>query len=146
MIVNKVINGISFSFADLIGQFMVVSNEYERSGDSNLDGTRKSRAGILEDWTNFLETIRKTHDLYSEVELKIDTVKREVSFKKIHKWITHQVLPSLYILRECMGLSKLDEMIETSENRITGIQSKMIGKYQQEQEEYEKWLESINLR
>ena len=60
MIVNKVINGINFSFADLIGQFMVVSNEYEFTGEQSTDKGRKARAGILEEWNKLLATIRET--------------------------------------------------------------------------------------
>lgn len=61
MIVNKVIEGINFSFADLIGEFMVISNEYDLTGEQSTDKNRKARAGILEEWAALLETIRKTH-------------------------------------------------------------------------------------
>lgn len=131
MIVNKVINGISFSFADLIGQFMVVKCEYEKSG-RDCDQDRKEHAAVLEAWEEFLETIRKTHVLQSSVELKVDTKKREVSFQRIHKWITRQVLPSLYIIKECLGLEKLDDMISASTCRLSDIQLKMLEKYKEE--------------
>ena len=144
MIVNKVLNGINFSFADLIGQFMEVKCEYEISGDNAVDFNRTSRSAVLEAWEVFLETIRKTHVLQSTVELKVDTKKREISFKRIHTWINRQVLPSLFILKECLGIEKLDELISSSHERLSDLQKKMIKKYQSEQEEYEKWIEDLN--
>lgn len=133
MIVNKVTNGIKFTFVDLLKAMLIVVNEYEKSGDSNTDGTRKQRAGLLPEWEQFLEQLFVKHALlHSEVELKLDTKKREVSFQRIHKWITRQVLPSLYIIKECLGIEKLDDMISASTCRLSDLQLKMLEKYKEE--------------
>lgn len=141
MIVNKVINGIEFSFADLIENTFCIMNEYEKSGDRDVDYVRKLRAGSLSIWEEFLEVIRmgsqdevfvKHAFIKSPIELKVDTKKREVSFKKIHNWITVQVLPSLYIFKECLGEQRLNDMISAQEGRLNILQRKMLDKYKVE--------------
>lgn len=142
MIVHKLINDIEFSFADLIENTFVVMNEYDKSGDRDTDYTRKSRAGVLSVWEEFLEVIRygsedelceKPAILHSPVVLKVDTKKREISFKKIHNWITVQVLPSLYIFKECLGDERVNDMISAQQGRLNDLQRKMLDKYKTEE-------------
>ena len=79
-----------------------------------------------------LPTIRKTHVLQSSVELKIDTKKREVSFKRTFDWLKTYLLPSLYMVNECVGTEKLLDMIISSKSRLSNERLKMIEKYREE--------------
>ena len=57
MIVNKFVSGESFSVAHLICDMFNIVNPYERSGDKSVDYNRKSRAGVLVEWDEFLDKL-----------------------------------------------------------------------------------------
>lgn len=124
---DMVLTDQHFSFADLLEDMFFITNEYDLSGDKNIDKVRKCRAGQDEKWTLFLETIRKIYD--SSVVVQVDTVKRDMSFDKTREWIKVQTLPSLYMFTSVYGEQHLLEMIRMQEGKLSDLQRKMLDKY-----------------
>lgn len=130
LIQDKIINQDDFSIADLIEGMFYITNEYELSGNYVTDNKRKSRAGVDEKWQLFLDsirTIRKRH-----VEIKVCNVKKHNSFDKKEEWIKTQVLPTLFMFTEVVGMDKLLEMIGAQFGRLKPLQREMLKKFKWE--------------
>lgn len=130
LIQDKIITGVDFSVADIIDDMFTITNEYDISGNKELDSVRKSRAGVDEKWQLFLEsirTIRKRH-----VEVKVCNVKQHNSFDKKEEWIKTQVLPTLFMFSEVVGMDKLIEMIGIQSGRLKPLQREMLKKFKWE--------------
>lgn len=132
-ITDLVLNDQHFSFADLLEDMFDIVNEYDLSGDKNIDKNRKSRAGQDEKWALFLETIRKIYD--SDVDLKIDNKKKDNSFEKKREWLILQVMPSLFMFVAVYGLKHLEDIIDMQHGKLTDMQRKMLDKYLYEMKE-----------
>ena len=74
-----------------------------------------------------MPTIRKIYD--SDVDLKIDTVKKDNSFAKKRDWLKLQVMPSLFMFVAVYGMKHLIEIIDAQQGKLTDMQRKMLDKY-----------------
>lgn len=130
MIFNKVLNDEYFTFGDLLTDFFVVVEPYEVSDSYGANSMRKSRAAVDSEWQSFLELFVKV--VTSDVSFKVDRKQRVLSISRLHRWIVRQILPSLYVYRESIGLDKLHDMIDAQEVRVSKLQRQMIDKYKLE--------------
>lgn len=127
---DKIIAQVDFSLADLIEDMFTITNEYEVSGNKLIDKDRKYYAGTDEKWKLFLDSIRTIRK--TQLEVKVCNVKKYNSFDKTEEWITTQVLPSLFMFSEVVGMDKLIEMIGIQSGRLRPLQREMLKKYKRE--------------
>ena len=72
-------------------------------------------------------TIRKM-----QAEVKVCNVKKYNSFDKTGEWIKTQVLPSLFMFTEVVGVEKLLDMIYSQEGKLKPLQREMLKKFKWE--------------
>lgn len=142
LIQDKILADVDFSVADLIEGMFTVTNEYERSDNADYNRVLKSRAGVDEKWQLFLDSIRTIRERHLEV--KVCNVKQHNSFDKKEEWIKTQVLPTLFMFSEVVGMDKLLEMIESAGTVLKPLQRQMLKKYQYEY--YERCLEQFEIK
>lgn len=129
---DMILDNQSFCVADIIDNMFYVTNEYDLSGDDHLDSVRKSRAGRDEKWQLFLDTIRELFAKRMSCEVKVCNKKVHESFERTEEWVKTQVLPSLFIFSEVVGVDKLLEMIGLQAGRLKPLQRKMLEKFKWE--------------
>ena len=135
MIVNKVLNGEHFDFADLIFDLFVVTEEYELSDNENVDRMRKHRAGVLQEWVDFVNREMRPNSslkLSSDPDLTVSRVKKEPSFRRTYRWVTKQLLKTLYIFGEAYGFDRLENIIRRERNKLKPLELNMLEKFREE--------------
>lgn len=123
-IFNHINEGKQFSFADLLCSMFNVMNEYDLD-DSDVSAAalrkRKQLAGVLVEWEEFLDTIRKIPILNAS-DIVVDRVKRVCSMDKSLQWIKKSALPTLYMLKEVHGGKLLQQLIDEFEDDMLNRQ------------------------
>lgn len=133
-IFNHVADGKQFCFADLLSNMFNVVNEYDLD-DSDVSSSamrmRKKNAGILKEWDEFLDTIRKIPILNAS-DIVVDRVKRQSSLDKSLQWFKKYVVPSLYLLKEVYGGDLILQEIDEAEDRLNKQQEALLMAYRKE--------------
>lgn len=125
---NHIMNDKVFMFADLLDSMFTIKEEYEQTGDYNVDSTRKNRAGIDEKWQLFLDTMRKIYD-DGIVEISLNKEKKQCSFIRTYNWMRDYILPSLYMFREVLGQEEFNEFVASGKYRLKPLHESMLRKY-----------------
>lgn len=133
-IFEHVADGKGFSFADLLADMMNVMNEYDLNADGKDSSTlrhRKMNAGVLKEWTDFLEEIKLfVKSAIKDEEIVIDRKKVYRSLDKSVQWIKKYVLPTLYTLKEVYGEKVLLQAIDEAEDRVTKTQEAILKSFE----------------
>ena len=134
-IFNHINEGKQFSFADLLSSMFNVMNEYDLDDTGVTSAAlrkRKQSAGVLEEWEQFLDTIRKI-PILSSSDIVVDRVKRECSMDKSLQWISKYALPTLYMLKEVHGSTLLQQLIdEFEEDKLSKQQLALLNAYRKQ--------------
>lgn len=128
---NHILNDKQFCFADLLDSMFTVKEEYDLSGNNDIDKVRKSRADIDDKWQLFLDTIRevfaKPKDNVVEVSLKKE--KEQYSYNRFYTWLRDYICPSLFIFRELCSEQEFLEFVASGGEDLKPQKKAMIKKY-----------------
>lgn len=132
---NHVSEGKQFSFADLLSGMFNIVNEYDLDNSdvgASAMRMRKKNAGILREWEEFLDTIRKI-PILSASDIVVDRKKRSCYMDKSLQWVKKTVLPTLFMMKEIYGGKLLDSLIdEFEEDKLNKQQLALLNAYRKQ--------------
>lgn len=143
-LIDKIIEGVSFSIADLMDSMFTIKESYDFADTSTATNSRKDRASVLPEWERFLATIRESL-LTRKVEIKLDPVKREISFSKRYRWLQRQCLPSVYMVLMCYGEERMLDLIRANSSRLSEYDLNMLKKYKSEMPEWNEYINQVEI-
>ena len=148
LIFDKVINGEKFTFRSLLENFVYISNDinYDPSNDDKSSEAlcmRRKRAGILDKWDRLLQLCAKDNLIDEEISLKLPTNKQEISYRKIHEWLSRSCLRRMYQSYLALGEDKFLDFVLSGRSKQSESDFLLIQKYREENEEFSDLIEDL---
>ena len=122
-----------FTFADLIGSFIEIIDDYDNSNGSDLAiSQRKSRAGVDEKWQLLMEQMQlfaKQQIGESKVDVIVPREKQQLSINRSLRWFRSQVLPTAASLCLSLGDERFLDIVKSGQEKLNLEKQQMIRKY-----------------